>query len=75
MPNDNLQTYRERILAALTVVFAGLLVAFGVYGMLRDDKDIINNVFGVVRYGLVLVAAWAGGSAIWKVLTVLAKDD
>ena len=36
----------------LLALFAGLLVAFTVYGMANENQSILDKVFELIRYGL-----------------------
>lgn len=59
---------RAIVLAAMAGIIFLLVVAFAAYGMVYRDEKILAEVFSLVKGGAYVVALWAVGEKIARVL-------
>jgi hypothetical protein len=59
---------RAVVLVAMAGVIFLLVVAFAAYGMLYQDEKILAEVFSLVKWGAGIVAVWAGGEKVARLL-------
>jgi hypothetical protein len=69
--------YRER--ARIMVWAAGLIgllvTAFEVYGMIAGDREVLANVWSLVKSSALAVIVWAGGKSVLDLLRTIRTGD
>jgi hypothetical protein len=59
-------TEREHaaLMARLAAFFGAMFLLVLIYAMIGDNTDLVAQAFKVVKYGLFVAVAWAGGSRL-----------
>lgn len=66
---------RTRVMVGATIFTSLLISTFTAYGMLSGDRELLSEVWLLVKIVTLTLIAWGGGQSLLRVLSRLRLED